>query len=578
MHVAFGCINCASAENVLKLVPDSALGLVLINQPAAVNAKLQELSRETQIPIPDLNAALKQQFNIRAGWDENGTIALISLPPQGAETIPALVLLVPVTDYDNFIEQFKPEKLTEQVAKIAFLNFQICARNIGGYAAFTDLSHQDVLEKTLKISKDVPADLDAWKKWLETNDVAGVILRPGIGHLSTIFQMTKPLLPLFRKNDITVDNLDLINKFLQVVEKELTSCGFGMQINNQDMVRINSRTLLVPGGKCAKIIDEKQLVSNKLLKGIPDDPFLAISAGSVLEVWNWGSMSILQNIKNQPESFDLKKEQADKMPILSPKKLGVRAITSVWKVGRNDDPLLSNVVFVTQVDDSYEFLAEYEKYVRLCAESMRTPWSPMSPSIDVEMRTPWNPMIPSIDVDKIYLGLDPALKITISLPNLMKSSQYIKTNMKEILGPDDNIVIWLVVADEHTIVTGHVNQILLRKTMDAIQNGKPGLADNVEVSKAALLLPPDTIFIAFLNLQGMADCFKRIAIKITPLEEKVKNAFPECPKTPLIGFAIAKAPNELNTCLVVPVEVIKAVNQYVAKFRSLRRNVSTTKP
>ena len=65
LRARFCCRFVGSAgEEVLKLVPDLASGFLVINRPAAVDAKLQTLGREMQLPVPSLLMMLKEQFNI----------------------------------------------------------------------------------------------------------------------------------------------------------------------------------------------------------------------------------------------------------------------------------------------------------------------------------------------------------------------------------------------------------------------------------------------------------------------------------------------------------------------------------
>jgi hypothetical protein len=45
---------------------------------------------------------------------------------------------------------------------------------------------------------------------------------------------------------------------------------------------------------------------------------------------------------------------------------------------------------------------------------------------------------------------------------------------------------------------------------------------------------------------------------------------PEFPQTPPIGFAITTGKDELQTCLVVPGEVLQAIRPYVGKVRAMR--------
>ena len=63
----------------------------MINRLAAGDAKIQSLGREMQLPVPSPLAMLKGQFNIQNGLDENGTMAIITLPPEQDGAIPTVI-------------------------------------------------------------------------------------------------------------------------------------------------------------------------------------------------------------------------------------------------------------------------------------------------------------------------------------------------------------------------------------------------------------------------------------------------------------------------------------------------------
>ena len=110
-------VAAPAAEDILKLVPDSAFGFLAINQPAAVDAKFQTLARQVRLPAPSPLAMLKQ-FGMGEGLDVKGMAAMLVLPPQGDNPLPTPILLVPVTDYGKFRGQFQPESTADAVTKM----------------------------------------------------------------------------------------------------------------------------------------------------------------------------------------------------------------------------------------------------------------------------------------------------------------------------------------------------------------------------------------------------------------------------------------------------------------------------
>ena len=129
-------------DDVLKLVPDMALGFAIVNRPEAADAKLQALGQQMKLPIPSALAKLGGPGGIgpggiQEGLDKKRPIAVLVLPPKEGMPIPTVILLVPVTDYAKFVGQFKPGETEAGVSKIALFGSPALTRSIGSYAALT---------------------------------------------------------------------------------------------------------------------------------------------------------------------------------------------------------------------------------------------------------------------------------------------------------------------------------------------------------------------------------------------------------------------------------------------------------
>jgi tetratricopeptide (TPR) repeat protein len=557
-----GASLAPAAEEILKLVPDSASGFLLVNHPAAADAKIQALGREMQLPVPSLLAMLKQQFGIQDGLDENGTMGLIVLPPEIDGAIPTMILLMPVTDYGKFIEQLKPENAEEAVTKIEVMRTPAWARNIGGYAALTDISHKDVLEKTITLSREVPAGLAPWREWLAANDVAGVILQPGIKRVSARAQEAirnmKPLLAQAGDQaKAAVAMFNIYASFFQAAEKEVSACGIGLQLDKQNAVRITNRTSLVSGGDWGQLLAQNHPAGENLLKGLPDEPFVAVGGGVVSEAMLDKLMKFSFNImKSMPDLYGMSAEQVDKISETSVQALkGIRGASFMLGEGQSNEPIYSKFIGVMQVDNSQAFLANYEKYLRQYGKLIKDAHSPI-------LQPP--------TIEKSVIGGVASLQITMNVPQppgVAKMPQQARL-METLLGPGEKITTWLAPVDEHHIVMGYVSKKHIQDTLKALKQGKPGLANDEGVSKTAALLPPDAILVAYISPQGTIDFIKRMASVIIPPEMKVEQKIPDFPKTPPLGFALTTAPNELQTSLIVPAEVLLAVPQYIQKINS----------
>jgi hypothetical protein len=561
----FAASFAPAGEEILKLVPEGASGFLVINRLAAVDAKIQSLGREMQLPVPPLLTMLKAQFNIPQGLDENGTLAVITMPPEQEGAIPTVIALVPVTDYGMFLSNFGrilSENANETVSHIEVMHTPAWVRNIGGYAAITDAAHKDILEKTLKISKEATAGLAAWREWMTENDVAGVILQPGIKRVSARAQeafrnMKSTLAQAGEQEKAAAAVFDIYASIFQAAEKEVSACGFGVQLDKQNNLRITNRTALVSGGQLARLVTQKSSAGENLLKGLPNEPYVVAGGGVVSDVMFDELMKFSFNImKSMPDLYGLSEEQVKKISETSGQLFnGVHGASFMLGAGPSDEPVYSKFIGMMQADNSQAFMANYEKYLKQYSELIENAHGPI---------------LQPMTVEKTEIGGVAGLQITMNVPQPPGGAQMPQQArvMEALMGPGGKLTTWLAPVDDHNIVMGYVSKEHTQQTIEAVKQGRPGLAKDAGVSKTAGMLPPDAILISYLSPQGMIEFVKRMASVIFPPEMKVTVRLPEFPKTPPLGFAVTTAPSELQMCLVVPGEVILTVPRYINAIRS----------
>ncbi len=568
-----GCVLLAAsfapaAENYLKLVPDSALGILVVNDPAVLDAKLQSFGRQMQLPVPSMLAML-DRFGVRKGFDEKRAVVIIALPSENA-TIPLTpVILVPVADFDKLLEPFEIEKITDEpVYKVKGHNITNShVRNIGGYAAIADADpmHREILfKKNLKISEEVPANLAQWRQWLASHDAAGVVLQPGIKLISSNVQKgLQSMRSSFGGNEqmqSMAGIFDLYGELFQAAEREVAGWGFGLKLNEQNTVTITDRLLLVPGGKWAGFVGKVRPIRMNLLADLPDGPFVAAGGGALSDAMMDAMMRFSMDfMKNMRELYGLSEEQVDKMLELSQDMMkGFRGMSMFMQVGQVDEALYSKCIFVMRVDDSQQFMSRYEEQLKRYSEFMK--------GLD-------NPMFQPIEFEKTEVGGAAALQLTMKAPQLpgnMQSPQQ-EQMIKFLFGPEGKLNAWIVPADKHTVVVGYVNKELLQRTIEAVKQGKPGLAGRSEVKKTAALLPSDAVAVGYLSPSGLIDFLKQVVPSFAPPGANL--TFPEFPQTPPIGFAVTTAPNEVQSRMVIPGEVIQAS---IAGWLKFMRHQSST--
>jgi hypothetical protein len=554
--------SAQAAEEILKLVPVTASGFLLINHPAAVDAKIQALGQQMQLPAPSPLMLLKAQLGIQQGMDENGTMGIITLPPDEEGAMPTPIILIPVTDYGKFIGQLKPEGGQAAVVKVELMRTAFWVRNIGGYAALTDAAHKEVLEKTLKVAAKTPAALAPWQQWLGENDVAAVILPPGIKRICAKAQQwigdTKRLMAQVGGQDQSAAaGFDVYASILKNAETAVTAFAFGLQVDKQNTIRATSRTRLAAGEKWSRLVPQNQSANGELFKGLPDEPFVFACGGLPSQAIMDEAMKFSMNLmKSMPDVYGLSEEQVEKIMKLSTRPLkDVRCMSMAMGVCGGDEPLYSKATAVMQVGDSQEFMANYEKYMREYGDILKeNPDSLFHPPT----------------IERVEFGGVAGLQLTMEIPTppgAAQRPQQAKT-MEAMFGPGGKITTFLAPAGEHTVVMGYVSKEHMQKAIDSIKQGKPDLAGNPTVSKTAGMLPRDAVLAAYISPQGATGFIRRMATVAIPPAIGAVPQIPEFPATPPIGFALTATADELQTCLVVPAEVLSAVPTYISTIRS----------
>lgn len=562
-----GMLFCAAAapaaEELLKLTPANALGLLVINRPAAVDAKLQTLASKMQLPTPGLLAMVKPLLGVHEGWDENGSLGVLILPSEDGSPIPLPIILVPVTDYVKFVKQLQAEDASQAVTKIKLKQKEFCARHIGGYAALTGVQSRAVLESKLALSPEIPPALKPWRGWLTGKDAAGLILSSGIKEILSkaqlALQVTKMALAAQSNEQAkaAAGMFDVYGRALQALEKQAAGFGFDLQLDGRHVLRLGSRTLFAPGGTLARLATQSRPAQVNLLAGLPAGPFVAAGGGAVSgaameEVRKWS----FEMMRSVPDLYKITPEQSEKMAAISMEAMrGVHSFSMMLGADQPDQATFANAIGVMGVDQASAFMTAYEQQMRKYSALLADLHSPI-------LQPP--------AVEKCEVGGLAALQLTTKVPlpqdNLQTPQQ--TQMLKGMFGPDAKVVAWIAPADDHHVVIGYVNQKNMQRSIDVLRKGQPGLAGDAGVAKTAALLPAKALAIGFVSPAGVLGFVQRMAAAALPPEAKVKVNLPSFPPTPPLGFALTTSANEVQTCLVVPAEVLQAAGAYVGKIRA----------
>jgi hypothetical protein len=333
-----------------------------------------------------------------------------------------------------------------------------------------------------------------------------------------------------------------------------------MRLDKQGVLHLTKRARLVPDGSWARLASLVKPAKENLLAGLPTGPFVVAGGGSLPEeIWDPLMQVSFDIMKSMPNVYGLNAEQVDQMPktsLTAMKK--VRGMSMVMGLGPAGTSLYSKMVIVMRVEKIDTFMDGYEDALKEYSEFVKKVNSPV---------------LQPFEVEKTEIEGARALSMTMKAPKApagMETPQYDKM-MEAMFGPGGKIDVWVVPADEHTVVIGYVTKEPLLQAIRAIKRGKPGLAGEAGVAKTVALLPAGAPWVGVWSPQGTIAFVKQVIPAVVPPGAKKPDIkIPEFPKTPPIGIAVTTAPNELQACMVVPVEVLQGIGQYAAKVKAIK--------
>ncbi|MBN1394380.1 MAG: hypothetical protein JW959_05110 [Pirellulales bacterium] len=539
-----------AAEDYMKLVPEDAMGVLVVNNPAAIAAKIQEFGQKTQMPIPPLMAML-DRFGVRKSINEKQAAVFAVLPPKNESGPPTPLVLIPVTDFEAFLAAFEEEKLADEpVYLLTGPDMpESYARHIGGYVALTGKRYSWALfTRNLKVADKAPANLAEWSEWLGGHDAAGVILPPGIKFVSSnvqkkVREMQTQMSGLGQTNNMAT-GLEVYNVILRVIEQEAAGYGVGLTLDKQINVVFNDRLLLKPDGELAGVVEKIHPMRMNLLAGLPDGKFVFAGGAYVPDEVMQAVMKFSTNMMaSMREVYGLTDEQVEilsKLPTTPMK--GIHAVSMSMLSEPVDDSIYSTMSGIMRVDDSAEFLKGYRRWMEQYMEVLK--------GID-------SPMLAQMKVEATDFDGKSALKLTTSMPKVMAGVPEARQSglMKTLFGPDEKLVAWLVPVDEHTVAMGYESKDFLRRAIKSVKDGDTSFAGRSELKQTAALLPSGAVAVGYLSPAGLLDFIKQTVSAVAP--SGMGQMFPDFPETPPIGFAVTTGRNEVRCRAVVPFEVVR---------------------
>ncbi len=553
------CSAPAFSQDVLSVIPDNALGFIVVPRIADADAKIAEVARLIQVPAPGVLAMAKLSAGIKEGLDEQGSLALTFVAGAGDEAIPVPFLFVPTTNYDKLIKQFEPEDAGEGISQISIAGQASLVGKKGKFAVVAPTGMEDQLKAALASEKSVAANAAAFKSLVAEGDVSLVITTAGVklGSKKALegLAMAKGFLASAGPDaQAAVVGIEVYENLFKAIEKSVTHFGLSLRMDMDGTCHLASQTLLDSQMQDVKTEAVVDATGKDALATIPGDGYVIAFQGSMSGGFSESMMKMsAQMVKNFPGGEKVTDEQIKKIVDTSMKAMkDIKSMAASIGVGKPADPLYSNMVLTMTVDDSKAYLENYEKVMNTMRE--------LGQAADIPLykfdKPEW------VEVD----GLS-ALKITMDIPNTAgpAAEEMMKEMMKKMFGEDGRMVFYLAAVNKTTVAGAYVTPDALSRLAKVAKNRDLSLAADADVAKTKALLPAGSQWVVYINLKGAFEFANNMATLFAPPDAGI--VIPPFPATQPIGFAAKTSLTKIETDLVVPGAVLKAIGDYAKQFR-----------
>jgi hypothetical protein len=555
-----------AADSALSIVPQDALAFGVVHHLAETSAKLKKLGEQVQAPIPDVLDQVKTATGIEKGLDEKGAVVGIVMPGEDSKAEPQAVAAIPVTNYEQFLEQLKPEKKEGGIAQVTLARSSMLVANRGGFALLAEPKHRAALKKVLDSKKGLAGELSGLGPWLPENDLALVATQSGLKlFVGKALEELKKAREMLGNADMGPAGMNfgsiigIYEGFLKAIEKDVVALALGVRADKQGSIVVDGRARFVAEGGAAAVLAEAKPGDGKQLQGLPGGQFVFALGGSTSKALGERLLAFSLNVmKENSKLYGLTPEQAVKVVEISRESMArMQGFAMEMKVGKRGEPIYGNMYGTIRVDNAEKYLAEYEKQ--------------MAAMNDLLKNAKGGLMKPTA-VKKVEIEGKPALQMEMVIPIPGADLPGMDKFMDALLGQGGKATIYLTAADERNVVFSYnTAQELLAKAVALVKDSKAGLAADPEIAATAKTLPEGSQWVALVSPRGVVALAARmfaVFSEMAPMGLDIK--IPEFPKTPPVGVGVKASAGEVQAQVVVPSEVLQAIGKYQGDVREQR--------
>ncbi len=276
-----------AAEDIFHVIPSDALAFVAVNRIADTSAKVEKLTKQTLGKPVNLLDMLQERVGEIKGLDNSRSTAMVFMPAEEAKDPPSRVLLLPVSDYKQFLESWDA-KPTGKIVEVTIAGEPMLIGQRGDYAAISPKEVRFVnlrpgLENLLAARRSIADKHPQMLPWLNENEVVAVATSNGVKTASEGLQeQLRHVRETFAQMKLDPELLtgpELRAKVYQVAEKEANFIGIGARVDKQGNLRLTKRIRFTKNSEFGPPLAKLQPLEKSPLAAMPAGPFMLVGGG-----------------------------------------------------------------------------------------------------------------------------------------------------------------------------------------------------------------------------------------------------------------------------------------------------------
>ncbi len=575
----------AGGAEVLRYVPNEALGFVLVKNLATTDSKFESLAKTIQPGLPAPLAFLQSATGVSDGLDRQGDLLIAVLPSDGpTQDKLRFAVWIPVQDYDRFVTTLGGAP-AQQIAEIAIAEEKVLVARHGHWAIVMDPDERRSIQRLVAVQPNPRPALSAWTEWIDANDVTVVALPRGVQAILA-WAAASPA----AEKAAAEQNGDQIFDFGQFEDPDdpfaaapAGSSSKGVVTAVRDsiakwalaaprLMHIFLRAKLVGG---ALRLDEAGNLQAGLrveaderlwAKGGDEQPpppalyqggnFVLHGAGGVHQ----GLAAIAAGAYARMLANDLKNEEHMVLPnatvaqfVQAAERAGAAAqsVVLLTQPGDKEEGVYTNDFLAVRAASAQAFADHVKEVMRL--------WNSMNRDAETETRLVF-------DIEDVKLGERMATQYSLDVAAADGAAELpeIRQAMEKFFGPGGKLRLWVAPVDEHTVLLATATPEQVAAALEALDRKQAVDWSRPETADVNRLLPSEADWRLFFSPHDYNKWKRREMDAITgpviggPLVE-------EFPLSPPVGLAGGIRSGELWIDAAVPAETIHSAAIHLKK-------------